>query len=146
METVTAKVTNRTKCLSMIISIHSLCCILNNFQVMSLIPERDFKTCVDRYKGNYRAPSRNGQRLAYQRIGHTYSARQVSTSSLISVKRRLRDSSRRLEKSTRSTSSAMTNLLLTTFRAGLTQQTNKIKFIPFQELENFRSFLQFSNS
>ena len=35
METVTAKVTNRTKCLSMIISIHSLCCILNNFQVMS---------------------------------------------------------------------------------------------------------------
>ena len=25
-------------------------------------------------------------------------------------------------------------------------QTNKIKFIPFQELENFRFFLQFSNS
>ena len=24
-------------------------------QIMSLIPERDFKTCVDRYKGNYRA-------------------------------------------------------------------------------------------
>ena len=23
-------------------------------QIMSLIPERDFKTCVDRYKGNYR--------------------------------------------------------------------------------------------
>ena len=22
-------------------------------QIMSLIPERDFKTCVDRYKGNY---------------------------------------------------------------------------------------------
>ena len=24
-------------------------------QIMSLMPERDFKTCVDRYKGNYRA-------------------------------------------------------------------------------------------
>lgn len=24
-------------------------------QIMSLIPERDFKACVDRYKGNYRA-------------------------------------------------------------------------------------------
>ena len=24
-------------------------------QIMSLIPERNFKTCVDRYKGNYRA-------------------------------------------------------------------------------------------
>ena len=24
-------------------------------QIMSLIPERDFKTCVDPYKGNYRA-------------------------------------------------------------------------------------------
>lgn len=24
-------------------------------QIMSLIPERDFKTCVDRYKGNNRA-------------------------------------------------------------------------------------------
>lgn len=46
----------------------------------------------------------------------------------------------KIEKSTRSTSSAMTNLLLTTFRAGLTQQTNKIKFISFQELENFRFF------
>ena len=24
-------------------------------QIMSLIPERDFKACVDRYKGNYRS-------------------------------------------------------------------------------------------
>jgi hypothetical protein len=24
-------------------------------QIMSLIPEREFKTCVDRYNGNYRA-------------------------------------------------------------------------------------------
>ena len=24
-------------------------------QIMSFIPKRDFKTCVDRYKGNYRA-------------------------------------------------------------------------------------------
>ena len=30
-------------------------------QIMSLIPERDFKTCVDPYKGNYRA--RNSSRI-----------------------------------------------------------------------------------
>ena len=24
-------------------------------QIMSLIPERDFKACVDRYKGNYQS-------------------------------------------------------------------------------------------
>ena len=52
--------------------------------------------------------------------------------------RRLRDSSRRLAKSTRSTNSATRNLLSMISRAGLTLQINKIKFFSFQDLENFR--------
>ncbi len=44
-------------------------------QIMSLIPERDFKTCVDRYKGNYRARnfSCKDQFLVMSYVNHQYS-------------------------------------------------------------------------
>ena len=46
-------------------------------QIMSLIPERDFKTCVDRYKGNYRA--RNMHILAFSLCKESDTHRSIAT-------------------------------------------------------------------
>ena len=59
-------------------------------QIMSLIPERDFKTCVDRYKGNYRARNFSCKDqflvMSYAQLTNRDSLRDIETALALSCK------------------------------------------------------------